>query len=445
MVAKFVLISWLLFSAVFTLNTAAENSLQDVADTTSPYSLQALQQDFLHLRGTLEENHANLYAFTAKADMNKLMERQYGRIRAGMTLPEFFVLLTPIVAAIGCGHTNVWMPMRYWEQPDCRLFPLRIRLFDDVVVAGSYTEDEQLPRGTVLLRLNGRPFADIIHEMKANYPADAMNPYFIHKAVERRFPMIYSRRFGFPDAYRVTYVLPGGKEPREKSLQPASNEAVRKVVFKNFQDPELRLELLDDHHGALLRIQTFSYYDRVQYFKTFLSRSFAEIQQKAIANLILDLRGNDGGDPFCAAPLFSYLEPKPLPYFADLYGKYAGLAVPIPRAEHAFTGNLLILVDGRCFSTTGHVLALLKYHGIGRFIGTATGATYTCNAGKNTRTTLPNTGIMLYFGRSAFAAAVRGMDKSKPIMPDVTVQETYADFLAGRDTCLEAALRLCAK
>jgi len=49
---------------------------------------------------------------------------------------------------------------------------------------------------------------------------------------------------------------------------------------------------------------------------------------------------------------------------------------------------------------------------------------------------------MLYFGRSTFAAAVKGMDKSKPIMPDVPVSETYRDFLEGRDVVMEAAMKL---
>ena len=75
-------------------------------------------------------------------------------------------------------------------------------------------------------------------------------------------------------------------------------------------------------------------------------------------------------------------------------------------------------------------------------MGTPGGATYKCNAGKNTKADLKNTRIMLYFGRSTFAAAVQGMDKTKPIIPDVLVHETYQDFLDGRDVFMETALKL---
>ena len=49
---------------------------------------------------------------------------------------------------------------------------------------------------------------------------------------------------------------------------------------------------------------------------------------------------------------------------------------------------------------------------------------------------------MLYFGRSTFAAAVKGVDKTKPITPDYPVKETYQDFLTGKDVFMETALKL---
>ncbi|UCG27013.1 MAG: hypothetical protein JSV24_08535, partial [Bacteroidales bacterium] len=350
---------------------------------------------------------------------------------------------TPIIANIGCGHTTVWMPMDYWNQNADNLFPLRIRLIEDLVLAaGSYTESEQVPRGSVLREINGKPINEIIREMIANYPADAMNPYFKRKAVERRFPMIYARRFGFPENYTIVYVQPGRTAPDTLTLCPANNDSVRAVVFKNFNNPELWMHLIPEKNTMVMRIETFIYYDRVPYFTHFIDSCFNVIHEKKVKNLILDLRGNDGGDPFCAAPLLSYLEPEPLPYFAEPYGKYSMLADSIPRAERAFNGNLYVLIDGRCFSTNGHFCSLLKYHKIGTFVGTPGGSTYKCNAGRNTNIILKNTRIMLYFGRSTFAAAVQGMDKAKPIMPDIPVHETYTDFLNGKDVFMETALKL---
>jgi len=248
--------------------------------------------------------------------------------------------------------------------------------------------------------------------------------------------------FGFSESYKVHYTLPGQKALKVKELLPVSLTSVRAVVYENFSHPELTLELMEERSTAIMTIKTFIYYDRVPYFKSYIDSCFDIIHDKKIKNLILDLRGNDGGDPFCAVPLFSYLEQEPLPYFAEPYGKYSGFADPIPLPEKHFTGNLFTLIDGRCFSTNGHFCSLLKYHNIGKFVGTESGSTYKCNAGKNTEIHLKNTRIMLYFGRSTFAAAVKGMDKTIPIMPHYPVKETYRDFLHGRDVFMETALKL---
>ena len=236
--------------------------------------------------------------------------------------------------------------------------------------------------------------------------------------------------------------MPDRKTKEVAELLPARLESVRAVVFANFNHPELTLELIEEKNTAVMTIKTFIYYDRVQYFESYIDSCFNVIHDKKIENLILDLRGNDGGDPFCAVPLFSNLEPEPFPYYAEPYGKYSELSHPIPLAEKHFTGNLFTLMDGRCFSTNGHFCSLLKYHKIGKFIGTESGSTYKCNAGKNTKLHLSNTSIMLYFGRSTFAAAVKGMDKTKPIIPDYPVKETYQNYINGKDVFMETALKL---
>ena len=61
------------------------------------------------------------------------------------------------------------------------------------------------------------------------------------------------------------------------------------------------------------------------------------------------------------------------------------------------------------------------------------------------RKSLKNTQIQLYFGRNTFTAAVEGMDKTKPIIPDYPVKETLSDFLAGKDTTMDFILDLIDK
>lgn len=414
-----------------------------LAEESNEFSVEEMQADFLQARQILEDHHCCIYEYTSKTRFDSLFDNQYALIDRPMKAYEFFRILSPITANLGCGHTSFWMPSEYWRQGPDKLFPLELKLIEGrVVVAGNYTDTIQLPRGSILHEINGRNIGDIIAEMKANYPADAFNVNFKTAQVERRFSLIYARRFGFFDSYEVVYSLPRSDSRERKILKPANDQAVRDVVFKNFRDPELKFEIIEEENAAILTINTFIYYDRVVFFTSFLDSCFSLIENKNIQNLVLDLRGNDGGDPFCAAPLFSYLEPEALPYFAEPYGKYSDLADPIPLAENHFSGKLYVLMDGRCFSTNGHFCSLLKYHQCGTLIGTESGAGYCCNAGRNGQEVLDNTKIQLYFARSSFCAAVEEADKSKPIQPDYPINPTYSDFLEDRDVFMEKAFEL---
>lgn len=412
------------------------------AEPYGRFSQKELREDFRQFRAILEENHCCLYEYSSKTKIDSLFDSHYDMITDSIKPEYYFRLLAEITSQIGCMHTATWMPGRFFSQQAGNMFPLRVRLIDNyLVVTGSYNENAEVPTGSIILEINGTPANTVVEQLRSMTSADALNPWFIDAQLSRRFSMFYASYFGFPGRYVVTYALPGRKTSATATLAPAAIDAVRKVVFAHFSSPPLRLEIKEDKSTAVMTVETFIYYDKVDYFRHFMDSSFLVIKEKGIKNLILDLRGNDGGDPFCAVILLSYLEKEPVPYFAEPYGRYADLALPVPLAANHFTGNLYTLVDGGCGSTNGHFCALLSYHRIGRFIGTPSGATYKCNAGRNTEFRLDNTQLIITLGRSTYSAAVKGMDKRKPIMPDIPVADTYKSFLAGRDLIMERALK----
>jgi len=407
------------------------------------FSVEDMQHDFSQLRRILENEHCCMYEYTGKKEFDILFDERFKLLDRPMRYEEFFKIIAPLAAKVGCMHTALWMPGRFLNLEPDNLFPLQVRLVEKHLVAtGSYRDNQEVPVGSIILEINGVPADKIMEELRNITSADAFNPYFIDTQVEKRFPMFYASVFGFPEKYAVTYALPERKTRVTAELRPADIGSVRKVVFANFNHPPLEMKIMEDKQTAVITVKTFVYYDRVDYFRDFMDKSFRQTKEKEIKNLVLDLRGNDGGDPYCAVILYSYLEKEPAPYFAEPYGKYAELANPVPLPENHFTGNLFTLLDGRCGSTNGHFCSLLKYHRIGAFVGTPSGSTYKCNAGKNTEVGLDKTSIILTLGRSTFAAAVKGMDKTKPIMPDHPVRETYRDFLAGKDVYMETALEL---
>ena len=117
------------------------------------------------------------------------------------------------------------------------------------------------------------------------------------------------------------------------------------------------------------------------------------------------------------------------------------LSKPIKQADNHFSGELIILIDGSNFSTTGHFCSLVKYHEQGTFIGIETGSTYTCNAAVRV-IPLKNTRIGLKIATGSFAAAVNGFPKDRGIIPDHIVETKLKDLKSGKDTVLDYALEL---
>ena len=401
------------------------------------FEINELEEDFIQLRRALEEIHCALYEYTDKEKFNRLFENQFKQINKPMEYHQYFNIVVPVLVKVGCMHTGIWMPGEFWDLGENNFFPLQLRLIEEkAVVIGRYNDTAQIPIGSVILKINSRPIDEIIKEVENTIFADAMNKQFQKAGFEKRFPMIYSSIYGFPGEYIITYTLPGRKTEMTTKLIPTNQESVRKITFKNFNYPLLTLDLIEEKNIAVIKIPSFAFYSRVEYFTKFLDTSFREIKNKNITNLILDLRGNDGGDPFCSVPLFSYLEKEPVKYFAKEYGRYSEFAKPVPLAENNFTGNIYTLIDSHCGSTNGHFCALLKYHKIGKLVGTEGGATYKCNA-KVEEFRLKNTHLIVNVARQTYRAAVWGMDKTKGVEPDYVIEQTYEDFLNGKDTVIE--------
>jgi hypothetical protein len=406
------------------------------------FSIEELKEDFIQLRRSLEELHCALYEYTSKEVFDSLFEYQFNQINKPTDYSEYYNIVNPLLVRVGCMHTGIWMPGEFWNLETNNFFPLQLKLIEGkAVVAGYYNDTAQVPIGSVVLEINSRPIDEIIIAIENSIISDAFIRQFQRAGFEKRFPLVYTSIYGFPEEYNVTYLLPGQKTKSTTKLIPADHESVRKIVFKNFGHPPLTLKLMEKENIAVIKIPTFSFYDRVEYFTSFVDSSFQVIKEKNITNLILDLRGNDGGDPFCSVPLFSYLEKEPAKYFAEEYGRYSEFGKPIPLAKNNSTGNLYTLIDHHCGSTNGHFSALLKYNKIGKFVGVEGGATYKCNASIE-EFSLKNTHLIVNVAQRTYSAAVEGMDKTKGVEPDYVVEQNYKDFLNGKDTVLEFTLNL---
>lgn len=404
------------------------------------FNTEKLQEDFMQMRQALEETHPALYDYIEKDSLDSLFNYYYQQIDTPLTFNDFYKLLSSVIVKIGCGHTKLWIPSDYWNIVPKRLFPLKIVFsHGKVFVSGYYSSSTNIPIGSEIIAINEMPIQNVIQTLESLVSSDGHIQSFKSKTVEKNFAKNYALYYGFPKAFKVQYIDPAGHLVKEILLRPVGIETINKYPVRG---NELSLQVLEKKGTAILTINTFIYYDQLDMFKSFIDSSFNVIQTNGIKNLIMDLRGNDGGDPFCASYLFSYLEYKEVPYFSKPYGKYTPLAEPLALARNHFQGKLFTLIDGSGFSTNGHFCALLKYHKIGKLVGMETGSTFTCT-GNVRYLNLLNTRLIFGTAREQrYRVAVENMDRKSGVLPDYHVEQSQNDLVAGKDTVLDFALGL---
>lgn len=406
------------------------------------YSIKALQEDFLQFRKCIEDIHPSPYAFTPRESFDEAFQAQYEKIDKPMSLREFYCLLAPLKGKIGDGHAHLDYPEEYRHIVQNHKFPLILIFLDDrCYVRKDLNEESRLPLFSEILSIDGIAVERIAETLREEIGADGHNRFFKTSALENCFQYYYANHYGAPEEFRIGYRTHDNGDVCEVMVPaiPCSG-----INYSNKEPGELDVRLFPQESAAVLTIESFSYYgERNKIFFAFIDRAFARIKEEKIENVILDLRGNGGGDPFCAGYLWAYIEREPQPYFSRPYRRYEELSKPIAQADDPFSGEIFILIDGGNFSTSGHFCALVKYHERAAFIGTETGGTYTCNAAVKVFA-LNNTGIGLKLATGSYAAAVEGFPKDRGIIPDHKIEPTIDDLINGRDAVLDTALELIA-
>ncbi len=410
-----------------------------VGPLPSRFTLEQLQEDFQQIRRAMEGMHPAMYDYISKEDFDVLFDQRFKELKSSMRLEDAFRVFASLMARMGCMHSNVWMPSGYWNNLSGKLFPIKMRFVGkDAYAYRSYSETDSLPAGAKILSINGKTMKKILRDLKTVISADARSDQYKKFRLGFRFPLIYSLFYGHPDSFDVVFQKPGEKTARKAVIHPVPTNR----IWKNMIEPrDLDFDIWNDKSTAIMTIPHFDYYRDHDKFFGFVDGSFAEIEKKGIKNLIIDLRRNNGGDPFCAVRLFAHIAHEPVPYFSKPYGRYARLAEPVPLRENHYKGKLYVLIDGGGASTTGHLVGLLKYHKIGTLIGEETGATYICHDAKNSFL-LRHTRFQVSVATGTFASAVQGLPQNRGILPDIRIPMAPQDMAAGKDTILEHTLSL---
>lgn len=412
------------------------------------YSLDQLQHDFKQLRHVIETE--NPLVFADKQELSDTFDRQYALLRDNMSILDFYRVISPAVAKVRCGHTNLSISAVYeqYMRENAKYLPFTFFVTGNKLFVIESLTDAHIPPGSEILRINGRSAGDIITQLLRNLTADGENVTKKYVILNNWFNSFYYFYIEAPQSFEIRYADPAASQEHTITVNGLRDDSMDQtalgVYFPTKEEHELYHAKIEEEY-AVLTIETFILREKDAY-REFLRRFFKELHEQEIEHLILDLRGNWGGSAPYAATLLSYLIKKPvqyfnedLPFFFSLV--YSYLKSPMDPAEDNFTGNLYVLVNGGVFSTTAHLCSLIKYHDIGVLIGTETGGNYICTDGAHNMT-LKNTKLRLHYSTTPYKTEVKGFEKGRGLMPDYPVEKTLEDVLLQQDPFMEKALEL---
>jgi len=177
-------------------------------------------------------------------------------------------------------------------------------------------------------------------------------------------------------------------------------------------------------------------YIRFNTFHPDLTPDFARAieSMREARGVILDLRGNPGGELDAMVDMASYLVEQPA-VLLTLLMRSNRVEVPVAPAPHAFRGPLVLLTDVRCTSGSEMLSVSLQALGRATVIGERTPGAVT---GANMMP-LPNGALFMYPFVQTLAA-----DGSDPegvgVVPDAIVSLAHDQLLEGIDSQLQAAI-----
>lgn len=460
-----------------------------LARTGEPtFAASDLKADLRAMYEGLREAHYDLYAMTPKAVIDRAFAATLAGLDRPMTLLETRIAFQRFAAVARMGHTRVDTPYDAWgayRKAGGLGFPLDVRIVRGrMYVAADRSGGAGIGLGDEIVGLNGRPVRYWIARAGRNVSAET--DYMLWSLLEYDLALLLWLELGEvrsfvlelrkPDGRRLTFTLPARSreameaaaktQPPTLSLAPARDARMLEGGVAYLRPgPFFNIEAKTDAEG----------WDNTG-FKAFTDEAFARFEQAGAKRLLVDLRGNPGGDSSFSDLVVSRFADRPFRFvsrflvkvspqavaandarlkadaasagpvsrqFAALYarsklGERVAFDVPeTPPAARRFPGKACLLIDRQSYSNTVAVAATVQDYGFGTILGEETSDLAT-TYGAMERFSLPRTGISVGFPKARLIRP-NGDLKPRGVVPDVAVAAPIVATPA--DEMLQGALK----
>lgn len=172
---------------------------------------------------------------------------------------------------------------------------------------------------------------------------------------------------------------------------------------------------------------------------TFWQPELTEIIRAELASLrdtqslIIDLRGNSGGDPQVMVDVLRCLIPEEIPY-GRFHGPRRSPKIRERACPYVYTGSVAVLMDRATGSTSEIFANLIQETGRGRLVGAQSSGSVVYHQREQVRG-----GGHVWWSRWGYVSPRGRLLNGDGVLPDIPVQRTVAGLWQGRDEVLEAA------
>ena len=408
-----------------------------------------LIEDLELFRSKIVKFHPSLNYPHNRVVFEHLFDSVATTIKDSIRIKSFHAKMAYLASSLMCGHTRLSFPDGYYDlaNRDYKHLPIRLFFTDSSIFVREVLSDKvNIPRGSRIISINGRHAKNIVKDWLSINPADGYNRTYKYWQINRNWFGVDLRDEFYPESYTLE-VLSNDSLTDTSYFTAVLPEPMDTIVnFRNRIFPDqfdyvpYEYKRIDSLNTSILVIRDFISFKGSK-FTEFLRNTFLSISKNQDEFLVLDVRGNDGGDPEHAAELYRYLISSPTVYFESYVYGYNELKSPIEPKGNRFSGQLIVLMNGGSYSTTGHLLSLLKFHKTGILIGEKSGGSFRCN-GCYQNLILPYSKLDLLYPRCSYQTAVNGKGMESGVVPDVPHKPQIESIVKGNDLIMETALKI---
>jgi hypothetical protein len=472
---------------------ASCSSTKNSYNPNKKFSSEVLKEDYTLLRNTLEKKHPSLYWYTPKDSMNFYFDSLYHSIKDSMTELQFgWNILAPLTNKIHCGHTSFGMSKgwnKFYKNVRIPSFPLYMKIWQDtmVVTVNLNRKDSIIKRGTLITSINGIETKELLGHMFQYLPMDGYADNVNYVRLSSNFPFFHRNIYGIYKNYKVGYTDSEGVA--KTKLLPmfvpevdTTKKIKKTIILPTKSKRQIKKERVESYRSfsmdssnntATIVLNTFTK-NEGKHLRKFFRRSFKKIRKEKINNVILDIRGNGGGDIGMYILLAKYLRKAPFKVADTAYavtkslhpfGKYfkqrlvtnLGLFFCTkkhtdgnyhfgywerhyfkPKVKNHFNGDLYVLINGPTFSASTLLCNALKGQDNVKLVGEETGGGWYGNSGIFIPDIiLPNTKLHVRIPLFKLIQFNHVIKNGRGVPPDIYIPPTVEAVTKGIDIKME--------